>query len=53
MGYASASLIVSARLSDHNDERDERHALAWLDLRHDIALLCAQEKYADIEAMVV
>jgi hypothetical protein len=48
MGYNVHKADITVRLSSHNDERDERDAELWMELRGKIADLCADERYADI-----
>lgn len=52
MGFNVVSLEVSARLSSHNNERDERDGELWTELRRKIEALTQEPRYADISASV-
>lgn len=47
MGYEAVSLLVAARLSRHNDERDERDDRSWEELKRRVAEILAE--YPDID----
>lgn len=49
MSYLQVQATLSARLSRHNDERDDRHLQLWQELLDRILLLTQDPRYADIE----
>ena len=52
MGYSQVALTVTARLSSHNDERDERDAAQWAAFRTRVEVLAAAAEFADIDIYV-
>lgn len=48
MGYKIQSVIVSATLSSHNDDRDKRDREAWESFLKDLNTLVNQPRYAHI-----
>lgn len=53
MGYDQRKLMIVARVSRHNDERDEEHDRLWEKLREEVETLCERPEYQEIDAMAV
>ncbi len=48
MGYNAVRLEVTARLSSHNDERDERDEQLWEKFRRQVQELSEDPEYQEI-----
>lgn len=52
MGRNMVELTVTASLSSHNDERDERDGQAWERFAAEVRELAEREEFKDISLMV-
>lgn len=50
MGYEAVSLLVAARLSRHNDERDERDNRSWEEFKRRVSEILAD--YPEIDPFI-
>lgn len=52
MGRNQESITITARLSAHNDERDEVDEALWSELQTRIAAILQDQRYEDITPMI-
>jgi hypothetical protein len=53
MGYNLRELVVTGRLSSHNDERDERDLGAWAGFHRAVYDLVSREEFACLDLSVL
>jgi hypothetical protein len=53
MGYNLRELVVTGRLSSHNDERDERDLSAWAGFHRAVYDLVSREEFACLDLSVL
>jgi hypothetical protein len=51
MGYRQVQVVITANLSNHNDDRDKRDEALWADLTAQVKAIVSDPKYDDIIAM--